>query len=270
MHWLLDPEIWLSLLTLTGLEIVLGIDNVIMITVMVSRLPKNARGKARIFGLALAMVTRIALLVSISWMMGLTKDLFTLFGIGFSGRDLLLFFGGLFLIWKAGSELFNDMRHGHHDDEIKHTKSHGVLATVVLIALIDIVFSLDSVITAVGMAQHLPVMIAAIIIAVLVMMAASGAISAFIERHPSLKVLALAFLVVVGAVLMVEACGLHVPKTYIYFALGFALAVDIINIRVRIASQKARRAQRPAPGLALANRSASAGRESGPWQSPGN
>lgn len=211
MDWLTNPEIWVAFFTLTALEIVLGIDNIIMISILVGRMPKDMQPRTRLFGLALAMVTRILLLLSISWVMGLTVDLFHVFGQGISGRDLILFFGGLFLLWKSSTEIYHGLE---GEDETNEAPKGGgqFIGTIIQIAIIDIVFSLDSVITAVGMVSHVPVMIAAIVVAVLVMMAASGTISTFIDRHPSLKLLALSFLIVVGTVLIAESFGVHVPK----------------------------------------------------------
>ena len=232
MDWLINPEIWVAFFTLTALEIVLGIDNIIMISILVGRMPKEMQPRTRLFGLALAMVTRILLLLSISWVMGLTVDLFHVFGQGISGRDLILFFGGLFLLWKSSTEIYHGLE---GEDETNETPKGGgqFIGTIVQIAIIDIVFSLDSVITAVGMVSHVPVMVAAIIVAVLVMMAASGTISEFIDKHPSLKLLALSFLIVVGTVLIAESFEVHVPKGYVYFAMAFSLAVEALNIRMR-------------------------------------
>lgn len=236
MEWLTNPEIWVAFFTLTALEIVLGIDNIIMISILVSRMPKDMQPKTRLFGLALAMITRIMLLLSITWVMRLTADLFHVFGQGISGRDLILFFGGLFLLWKSSTEIFHGLE---GEDEGGDPKGGGnFIGTIIQIAIIDIVFSLDSVITAVGMVSHVPVMIAAIIVAVLVMMLASGTISDFIDKHPSLKLLALSFLIVVGTVLIAEAFDVHVPKGYVYFAMAFSLAVEALNIRMRTARQQ--------------------------------
>ena len=235
MEWLTSPEIWVAFLTLTALEIVLGIDNIIMIAILVGRMPPHMQARTRFFGLALAMVTRIALLLSITWIMKLTNDLFHLFGQGISGRDLILFFGGLFLLWKSSTEMFHSLE---GEDETEQTPggaaARNFIGTIIQIAIIDIVFSLDSVITAVGMVSHVPVMVAAIIVAVLVMMLAAGTISDFIDKHPSLKMLALAFLVVVGTVLIAEAFEVHVPKGYVYFAMAFSLGVEALNIRMRV------------------------------------
>lgn len=235
MEWLTNPEIWVAFFTLTALEIVLGIDNIIMIAILVGRMPPHMQARTRFFGLALAMVTRIGLLLSITWIMRLTNDLFEVFGQGISGRDLILFFGGLFLLWKSSTEMYHSLE---GEDETEQTPgssaARNFIGTIIQIAIIDIVFSLDSVITAVGMVSHVPVMVAAIIVAVLVMMLAAGTISAFIDKHPSLKMLALSFLVVVGTVLIAEAFEVHVPKGYVYFAMAFSLGVEALNIRMRV------------------------------------
>ncbi|MDB6050876.1 MAG: rane protein [Pseudomonas sp.] len=238
MEWLTNPEIWIAFFTLTVLEIVLGIDNIIMISILVSRMPKAMQPKTRFFGLALAMVTRILLLLSITWVMRLTVDLFNVLGKGVSGRDLILFFGGLFLIWKSSTEIYQSEEGAEDNPEAHGKKGSGFLGTIVQIAIIDIVFSLDSVITAVGMVSQVPVMIAAIIVAVLLMMLAAGTIGDFIDKHPSLKMLALAFLIVVGVVLIGESLDFHIPKGYVYFAMAFSLAVEALNIRLRTASQR--------------------------------
>ncbi|WP_191489267.1 TerC family protein [Pseudomonas sp. FEN] len=238
MEWLTNPELWVAFFTLTALEIVLGIDNIIMISILVSRMPRNMQQRTRIFGLALAMVTRILLLLSITWVMRLTDDLFVVLGQGISGRDLILFFGGLFLLWKSCQEIYHGMEGGEEASEGPKGKGGNFLYTIIQIAIIDIVFSLDSVITAVGMVSHVPVMIAAIVVAVLVMMLASKTIGDFIDKHPSLKMLALSFLIVVGTVLIAEAFDVHVPKGYVYFAMAFSLAVEAINIKMRTAMQR--------------------------------
>ncbi|QYY80511.1 MULTISPECIES: TerC family protein [Pseudomonas] len=238
MEWFLNPEIWIAFFTLTVLEIVLGIDNIIMISILVSRMPKTMQSKTRFFGLALAMVTRILLLLSITWIMRLTADLFHILNQGISGRDLILFFGGLFLLWKSSSEIFQELEGGEEGGSEFGKKGAGFLSTIIQIAIIDIVFSLDSVITAVGMVSHVPVMIAAIVVAVIIMMLAAGTISAFIDKHPSLKMLALAFLIVVGTVLIADALGFHIPKGYVYFAMGFSLMVEALNIRLRTGQKK--------------------------------
>ncbi|WP_263147125.1 TerC family protein [Pseudomonas sp. RIT-PI-AD] len=233
MDWLTNPEIWVAFFTLTALEIVLGIDNIIMISILVGRMPKEMQAKTRLFGLALAMVTRILLLLSIAWVMRLTADLFHVFGQGISGRDLILFFGGLFLLWKSSSEIYHGLEGEDETQGTPKKMAGGFIGTIIQIAIIDIVFSLDSVITAVGMVAHVPVMVAAIIVAVLVMMLAAGTISDFIDKHPSLKMLALSFLIVVGTVLIAESFEVHVPKGYVYFAMAFSLAVEALNIRMR-------------------------------------
>ena len=240
MEWLASPELWVAFLTLTALEIVLGIDNIIFISILVSRLPKHQQPKARLFGLALAMGTRILLLLSISWVMRLTADLFHVFDQGFSGRDLILFFGGLFLLWKSTAEIFHSLE-GEEEVQSAGGKTYGFMGIIVQIAIIDIVFSLDSVITAVGLVDNVPVMVAAIVISVIVMMLSAGTISDFIDKHPSLKILALSFLIVVGTVLVAEAFGVHVPKGYVYFAMAFSLAVEVVNIRMRTARARARK-----------------------------
>ena len=246
MEWLLRPEIWAAFFTLTALEIVLGIDNIIMIAILVGRMPPHLQARTRFCGLALAMVTRILLLLSITWIMRLTADLFQLAGQGISGRDLILFFGGLFLLWKSSSEMYQSLE-GEEDGEGGESGPRklggGFVVTIIQIAIIDIVFSLDSVITAVGMVSDIPVMVAAIVAAVLVMMLAAGTISDFIDKHPSLKMLALSFLVVVGTVLIAESFDVHVPKGYVYFAMAFSLAVEALNIRARMA--RARRQAEP-------------------------
>ena len=234
MEWLTNPEIWAAFFTLTALEIVLGIDNIIMISILVGPMPKAMQPRTRIVGLALAMVTRILLLLSITWVMRLTDDLFSVLGKGFSGRDLILFCGGLFLLWKSSQEIYHGLE-GEEEGATPRGGNRQFFYTIIQIAILDIVFSLDSVITAVGMVSDIPVMIAAIVTAVLVMMLCSGAISDFINRHPSLKMLALSFLILVGTVLIADAFDVHVPKGYVYFAMAFSLGVETINIRMRMA-----------------------------------
>ncbi|CWX03764.1 inner membrane protein [Haemophilus influenzae] len=231
-EWITDPEAWVSLATLTALEIVLGVDNIIFISILVGRLPESQRQSGRIIGLGLAMLTRILLLMSLAWMMKLTAPLFTLFNQEISGRDLILLIGGLFLIIKSFREIKEAINHQeHHNSESKNKVSY--LGVLIQVAVLDIVFSLDSVITAVGMASHLPVMILAIIIAVGVMMFAAKPIGDFVDTHPTLKILALAFLVLVGISLIAESLDIHIPKGYIYFAMGFSVVVEMINIRMR-------------------------------------
>jgi predicted tellurium resistance membrane protein TerC len=231
MSWITDPQAWIALATLTSLEIVLGIDNIIFISILVSRLPDAERSQARVLGLALAMITRILLLLSLTWIMKLTEPFFTALGQDISGRDLIMIFGGLFLLAKSTHEIHGSLE-GAHADEQKY-KPHGFISTLLLIAVIDIVFSLDSVITAVGMASHLPVMILAIVLAVLVMMLAAKAIGEFVDHHPTIKMLALSFLILVGVALLGEGFDLHIPKGYIYFAMAFSVGVEMLNLRMR-------------------------------------
>jgi predicted tellurium resistance membrane protein TerC len=232
--WLADPNAWIALATLTALEIVLGIDNIIFISILVGRLPEAQRDRARRLGLSLAMGTRILLLLSLAWIMRLTEPLFTVFGKGISGRDLILIGGGLFLLWKSVHEI-----HGSLEGEEEEAGGVGTKAAasfggvLVQIAIIDIVFSLDSVITAVGLADQVAVMVLAILISVAVMMFAAKSIGEFVDRHPTIKMLALSFLVLVGVTLIAEGFGTHVPKGYIYFAMAFSVAVEMINIRLR-------------------------------------
>ena len=231
-EWITDPEAWISLATLAALEIVLGVDNIIFISILVGRLPERQRQSGRIVGLGLAMLTRILLLMSLAWMMKLTAPLFTVFNQEISGRDLILLIGGLFLIVKSSGEIKEAINHqDHNESERKNKVSY--LGVLIQIAVLDIVFSLDSVITAVGMASHLPVMILAIIIAVGVMMFAPKPIGDFVDTHPTLKILALAFLVLVGISLIAESLDIHIPKGYINFAMGFSVVVEMINIRMR-------------------------------------
>ena len=240
-EWVTSPEIWLAFATLAALEIVLGIDNVIFISVLTSRLPAHQQPRARVLGLGLAMFMRIALLLSLSWVMGLTKDLFTVFGESISGRDLILLIGGAFLLAKATREIHNSL-------EVDEPNARpGVVASfagvLVQIAVIDMVFSLDSVITAVGLVDEVPVMIAAIVAAVLVMMVAANPVSTFVEGNPTVKMLALSFLVLIGFALVAEGMGIHLPKGYIYFAMAFSFGVELLNIsaskRKRVKLRKA-------------------------------
>jgi predicted tellurium resistance membrane protein TerC len=231
MDWLLDPQIWLGLLTLTTLEIVLGIDNIVFISILSGRLPGAAQRKARLWGLALAMIMRVLLLLSLSWIMGLTRPLFTITRWEISGRALILIGGGLFLLAKSTREI-------HHAFEetgsgAPATKQISFSSVLIQIVLLDIVFSLDSVITAVGMVDEIAVMIAAVIIAVVAMMIFAGSISRFIGRHPTLKMLALSFLLLIGVNLIGEGLGFHIPKGYTYFAMGFSVVVEMLNIKSR-------------------------------------
>jgi predicted tellurium resistance membrane protein TerC len=231
MEWITSTEAWIALLTLTTLEIVLGIDNIIFITILVGRLPLEQRNSGRVLGLGLAMLSRIALLLSITWVMRLTNELFTAFGHGVTRRDLILICGGLFLLAKSTHEIHQSLE-GTEDTDREHTSS-GFIMTLLQIAVIDIVFSLDSVITAVGLARDIPVMILAIMIAVFIMMIAAKSISEFVERHPTIKMLALSFLILVGATLVAEGSGFEFPRGYVYFAMAFSVCVEMLNIRMR-------------------------------------
>ncbi|MFM1907871.1 MAG: hypothetical protein RLZZ591_1548 [Pseudomonadota bacterium] len=245
MEFLLDPNLWIAFAMLTALEIVLGIDNIIFISILVGRLPVHLRDKARRMGLAFAMLSRLLLLFTLSWVMGLTVDLFSVMGQGFSGRDLVLLGGGLFLLYKASHEIFVEVeareQHAPAQPDSAAVQAAGRKAFVAVIgqiAVIDIVFSLDSVITAVGMVDQIGVMIAAVVASVGVMLVAAKPIGEFVDRHPSVKVLALAFLVMVGMALTAEAFDQHVPKGYIYAAMAFSLGVEALNIRARSKRQK--------------------------------
>lgn len=233
-------EALISLATLTALEIVLGIDNIIFIAILVGRLPEHQRDKARIFGLALAMITRIMLLLSLFWIMKLTNPLFTVFAQEISGRDLILILGGLFLLVKSTNEIHADIEESGEEEKDLVKSAKGYFNTLIQIAILDIVFSLDSVITAVGMANNILVMILAVVIAVGVMMFASKSISLFIENNPTIKILALAFLILVGVALIAEGFDLHISKAYIYFAMAFSLAVESVNIYTRKKKSKRR------------------------------
>jgi predicted tellurium resistance membrane protein TerC len=231
MEWITSPEAWIALLTLTCLEIVLGIDNIIFISILSGRLPVGQRKRARTVGLAAAMITRIALLASLAWLAHLTAELFSLGHHAVTARDLVLIVGGLFLLGKATMEIHHNLEGDESHGSARKAASFG--AVIAQIMVLDIVFSLDSVITAIGMADHLPVMIAAVVIAVLVMMAAAGAIGDFVERHPTIKMLALSFLLLVGMSLVADGFGQHISKGYIYFAMGFSVFVEMLNLRLR-------------------------------------
>ncbi|HEX6946495.1 MAG TPA: TerC family protein [Acidimicrobiia bacterium] len=233
MDWITDPDIWVALLTLTTLEIVLGIDNLVFLSILSGRLPANQQKRARTIGLSLAMGMRIALLLAINWVIGLTAPLFGVFGNEISGRDLILLLGGLFLIGKATFEIHEKLE-GEEPEHARTTSAAASFGAVITqIVLIDAVFSLDSVITAVGMSDVLGVMIAAVVIAVGVMLLSSGPISDFVNRHPTVKMLALAFLLLIGTSLVAEGWELHIPKGYIYFAMGFSILVEALNLRAR-------------------------------------
>jgi predicted tellurium resistance membrane protein TerC len=236
LEWITNPHAWIALATLAALEIVLGIDNIIFISILVGRLPVHQRNAGRRAGLLFAMLTRILLLLSLTWIMRLTAPLFSVLGQSISGRDLILIFGGLFLLWKSVHEI-----HGALEGDEDPTGESGASARAVAsftgvvaqIAVIDIVFSLDSVITAVGLADQIMVMVLAILLSVAVMMFAAGPIGDFVDRHPTIKMLALSFLVLVGVTLIAEGFGTHVPKGYIYFAMAFSVIVELVNIRLR-------------------------------------
>jgi len=231
MDWITDPQIWISLVTLTGLEIVLGIDNIIFISILAGKLPHEQQAKARQTGLMLALITRVALLCSLAWMVKLTAPLFEVFNFAVSGRDLILLSGGLFLIVKSTMEIHEKLEGTEH---ALNTKGKAKFNSIIVqILLLDIVFSLDSVITAVGMANELGVMIAAVVIALIVMLKYAGVVSDFVHKHPTLKMLALSFLLLIGVTLVAEGTHQHVNKGYIYFAMAFSLAVEILNLKLR-------------------------------------
>jgi predicted tellurium resistance membrane protein TerC len=230
---LTNPEIWVALITLTVLEIVLGIDNIIFISILVQRLPAESRDRARYIGLGLAMGMRIALLLTISWIVGLTAPVFTFNGNEFSWRDLILIGGGLFLLWKATTEIGESLEGEPAHHVAANVPTASMASVLTQIVLLDIVFSLDSVLTAVGMAEDVIVMIAAVVIAVLVMLVASGPLSKFVHDHPSVKMLALAFLLLIGVTLVADGFGFHIDKAYIYAAMGFAVFVEALNLRSR-------------------------------------
>lgn len=231
MDWITDPEIWIALVTLTSLEIVLGIDNIIFISILASKLPHAQQTRARQVGLSLAMLTRIALLFSLSWIIGLTAPIFTIIGQEISGRDLILLGGGLFLLAKATYEIHERLEGAEGHASAKVAASFA--SVIIQILLLDIVFSLDSVITAVGMVDELAVMITAVIVAVVIMLWAAGPVSDFVNRHPTVKMLALSFLLLIGFSLVVEGLHQHIPKGYIYFAMGFSVFVEMLNLRLR-------------------------------------
>ena len=229
--WISDPQIWIALVTLTSLEIVLGIDNIIFISILAGKLPEQQQAKARRVGLSLAMLIRIGLLFSLAWIIRLTTPLFHIFEHGVSGRDLILISGGLFLLGKSTYEIHEKLEgeEGHASAQIRATFT----SVIIQILLLDIVFSLDSVITAVGMVQQLAVMVAAVVIAVGVMLLAADSVSSFVDRHPTIKMLALSFLLLIGFSLVAEGTHFHIPKGYIYFAMGFSVLVEFLNLRLR-------------------------------------
>ena len=236
MEWLADPNIWIAFGTLTILELVLGIDNVIFISILAGKLPEDQQKRARFVGLSLALVMRMILLFSLSWVMGLTAPIVSLWGYDLSGRDLILLIGGLFLIGKSTHEI-----HGSLEGEEGHavSKTYSSFGSVIAqIAVLDIVFSLDSVITAIGMVDKIPVMIAAVIVSIIAMMIFAGTISEFVQKHPTIKMLALAFLLMIGFTLVVEGLHMHIPKGYIYAAMAFSVFVEFLNMRLRRRSKK--------------------------------
>ena len=233
MDWIADPNAWIGLLTLTALEIVLGIDNVIFISILSGKLPQADQAKARRLGLFGAFGTRVLLLLSIAWIVTLTRPLFSVLGHGVSGRDLILIAGGLFLITKATFEIHAKLEGEEHHAEGGAGTAHSLTKIVTQIMLLDIVFSLDSVITAVGMVDQVAIMIGANVIALGIMLAAAGGIGGFVDKHPTIKMLALSFLVLIGTNLLAEGVGFHIPKGYTYFAMGFSVAVEMLNLKLR-------------------------------------
>lgn len=235
MEWIAQPEAWIALATLTVLEIVLGIDNIIFIAILAGKLPEHQREKARKLGLALALITRILLLCALAWMAKLTAPLFSIFSHEFSGRDLILLAGGIFLLTKSTREIHEKLE---GDDGSITTRIAPTFTNVIIqILLLDMVFSLDSVITAVGLAQHLSIMVIAVILAVVFMLVFSGFISEFVHRHPTLKMLALSFLLLIGVLLVAEGFGQHIPKGYVYFAMAFSAGVECLNLRAQAKSK---------------------------------
>lgn len=231
MEWITNPDIWTAFLTLCALEIVLGIDNLIFISILANKLPKEKQSKARQLGLSLALILRIGLLFSISWIMGLTKDIFKIVELGISGRDIILILGGLFLIYKSVTEIHDKMEN-EDSPLIVSTKVVTFQNIILQIILIDLVFSLDSVITAVGMTEYIGIMIAAVVISMIIMMLSATSLSDFVNKHPVVKILALAFLLMIGVALIAEGMDFHIPKGYIYFSMAFAVLVEFINIRI--------------------------------------
>jgi predicted tellurium resistance membrane protein TerC len=231
VDWITDPAIWIALTTLTALEIVLGIDNIVFISILVDKLPASQQRKARLIGLGLAMAMRILLLFSLTWIMRLTTPLFSVLGQGISGRDIILIIGGLFLLGKSTLEIHEKLE---GEEEPASVKAKAAFANVIFqILLLDIIFSLDSVITAIGMSSRVGVMVAAVILAVIFMMVFSGAISLFVNRHPTVKMLALSFLLLIGIALIGDGLGMHIPKGYIYFAMAFSVLVEMLNLKIR-------------------------------------
>jgi predicted tellurium resistance membrane protein TerC len=243
MDWITSPEAWIALLTLTVLEIVLGIDNVIFISILAGKLPREQQGTARTVGLALAMLMRIVLLFSLTWIMRLTAPLFTVLGEEISGRDLVLIVGGLFLLYKSTHEIHDRLEGEEGEESVRVMPS--LTSVLIQIMLLDIVFSLDSVITAVGMAEDLGVMVTAVVIAVGFMMVFAAPVSRFVDRHPTVKMLALSFLLLIGITLIADGLGRHIPKGYIYFAMAFSIGVELLNLRARRGKQDAVKLRQP-------------------------
>lgn len=241
MDIFLLPETWLALVTLTFFEVVLGIDNIIFISIVSNRLPADIRARTRNIGLILAMVMRIMLLLGISWVIGFQQPLFSVFGTAFSGRDLILASGGLFLIAKSTREIHQEME-GEHDQGPTVSKKMSMNSAIAQIILLDIIFSFDSILTAIGLTPHIPIMVVAIVLSIVIMIAFSGKISDFIHKHPTLEVLALGFLILIGFMLFLEGLHYEIPKGYIYFAVAFSLLIEMINMRIRKAARKRRAA----------------------------
>ena len=231
MEWMTNPEIWIALVTLTVLELVLGIDNIIFISILAGKLPKEQQGRARVVGLGLAMFTRILMLISLAWLVHMNEPLFTVLDHGISGRDLILLAGGLFLLAKSTHEIHDKLEGEEEETNVRARPTFG--AVIAQIIVLDIVFSIDSVITAVGMVEEVRVMVAAVVLAVIMMMVFSAPISAFVERHPTVKMLALSFLLLIGVALIADGLQFHIPRGYIYFAMGFSVMVEMLNLRLR-------------------------------------
>jgi predicted tellurium resistance membrane protein TerC len=231
-EWISSPEAWIALVTLTALEIVLGIDNIIFLNILVSRLPDKEKQLGRLLGLGFALLTRILLLLSIVWIIRLTKPWFTVFGMAISGRDLILILGGLFLMAKSTHEIHQSFE-AHHPESIAKAVKVSFWSVIIQVGIMDIIFSLDSVITAVGLVDEIPIMVLAIVIAMIVMMVAAKSIGDFVDKHPTIKMLALSFLILIGVALLGEGFDMHIPKGYIYFAMAFSVCVEILNLRLR-------------------------------------
>ena len=231
MEWLSSPEAWIALASLTAIEIVLGIDNIVFISILAGRLPPAQRDKARVVGLALAMVTRILLLLSLTWLLGLTRPLFEILDHVVSSRDLILISGGLFLLAKSTLEIHQQLEGG--EERVSPAAPKTFMSVIIQIALLDIIFSLDSVITAIGLAKRIPVMVIAIVVAVIMMMIMARSIGSFVDRHPTIRMLALSFLILIGVALIGDGLQFHIPKGYIYFAMAFSLGVEVLNMKLR-------------------------------------